>query len=111
MLTGISLRNTVRRLRFPCWPCPWSQTQIRTPAPLTNLFTVNNLGPQLKFPVSEGILNYRGMNTVALSIWALDPRGAKLDGFALVSDAVVETSMSPVQAVEQPEYMVRDGAY
>jgi hypothetical protein len=32
---------------------------------------VANVGPQTAFPVHEGILNYRGTNTVVLSLWAL----------------------------------------
>ncbi|TRM62987.1 glycoside hydrolase superfamily [Schizophyllum amplum] len=32
---------------------------------------VANLGPQTAFPVHEGILNYRGSNTLALSLWSL----------------------------------------
>ncbi|QRW10069.1 glycoside hydrolase family 35 protein [Ceratobasidium sp. AG-Ba] len=40
---------------------------------------IANLGPQFKFPVPQGILNYQGQNTVALVIWnmenvALSPR-------------------------------------
>jgi len=31
---------------------------------------VANLGPQFKFPVHEGILNYAGTNKVAVLIWA-----------------------------------------
>uniref|UniRef100_A0A8H7XXB1 beta-galactosidase n=1 Tax=Psilocybe cubensis TaxID=181762 RepID=A0A8H7XXB1_PSICU len=32
---------------------------------------VGNLGPQAKFPVHEGILNYHGQNTVAVALWSL----------------------------------------
>ena len=77
----------------------------------TDFLSVSVLGPQLRFPVPEGILNYRSENTLALSIWALDSKGGKLDGLALVADAVIETSMSPVQSVGQTGYVVRDGAY
>lgn len=34
---------------------------------------VANLGPQAKFPVHEGILNYRGANTVAVALWSMTP--------------------------------------
>ncbi|KAG7091627.1 hypothetical protein E1B28_010647 [Marasmius oreades] len=32
---------------------------------------VGNLGPQTKFPVHEGILDYQGSNTVAVAVWAM----------------------------------------
>ncbi|KAI0687065.1 glycoside hydrolase superfamily [Earliella scabrosa] len=31
-----------------------------------------NVGPQTRFPVPQGILNYNGKNTVAVALWALD---------------------------------------
>jgi len=34
---------------------------------------VGNLGPQFKFPVHEGILDYNGTNTVAVALWAMEP--------------------------------------
>ncbi|EIM90945.1 glycoside hydrolase family 35 protein [Stereum hirsutum FP-91666 SS1] len=33
---------------------------------------VGNLGPQTKFPVHEGILDYNGTNTVAVALWAME---------------------------------------
>ncbi|KAJ6612291.1 beta-galactosidase, domain 2-domain-containing protein [Mycena sp. CBHHK59/15] len=32
---------------------------------------VANLGPQAKFPVHQGILDYHGVNTVAVALWAM----------------------------------------
>ncbi|KAJ7809107.1 glycoside hydrolase family 35 protein [Mycena leptocephala] len=32
---------------------------------------VANLGPQAKFPVHQGILNYQGVNTVAVALWSM----------------------------------------
>lgn len=34
---------------------------------------IGNLGPQSEFPVSEGILDYAGINTVAVALWAMVP--------------------------------------
>ncbi|KAF5364850.1 hypothetical protein D9757_011273 [Collybiopsis confluens] len=34
---------------------------------------VANLGPQFKFPVHEGILDYHGVNTVAVALWSMEP--------------------------------------
>ncbi|KAK0504453.1 glycoside hydrolase family 35 protein [Armillaria luteobubalina] len=33
---------------------------------------IGNLGPQSKFPVQEGILDYHGENTVAVALWAME---------------------------------------
>ncbi|KAJ7141923.1 glycoside hydrolase family 35 protein [Mycena crocata] len=34
---------------------------------------IGNLGPQAKFPVHEGILDYHGSNTVAVALWSMTP--------------------------------------
>ncbi|KAL0566470.1 hypothetical protein V5O48_015544 [Marasmius crinis-equi] len=34
---------------------------------------IGNLGPQTKFPVHEGILDYQGKNTLAVALWAMTP--------------------------------------
>ncbi|KAF9259410.1 glycoside hydrolase family 35 protein [Marasmius fiardii PR-910] len=34
---------------------------------------IGNLGPQVKFPVHEGILDYQGKNTLAVALWAMTP--------------------------------------
>ncbi|EIW81037.1 hypothetical protein CONPUDRAFT_153587 [Coniophora puteana RWD-64-598 SS2] len=33
---------------------------------------IANLGPQYKFPVHEGILDYNGTNTVAIALWSME---------------------------------------
>ena len=71
----------------------------------------NNIGPQNSYPVPEGILNYQGTNWVALSLWALQEGGAKLDDFELVYETPVKTGMEEVKSVEQPKYHKRKGAY
>lgn len=71
----------------------------------------NNIGPQTTFPVPEGVLNYNGKNWVALTLWALDAGGAKLNGFELMTDVVVESSYSKPAAVAQPKWAPREGAY
>ena len=57
---------------------------------LTNV-VVDHLGPQTKFPVPEGILNYQGQNFVAITLWAQQEGGAKLEGLELVADAVIQS--------------------
>lgn len=71
----------------------------------------NNIGPQTSFPVPEGILNYRGTNWIALSLWALQDDGAKLDNIELVNTTPVKTGRREVMPVEQPKYQPRTGAY
>jgi len=51
---------------------------------------VGNLGPQTKFPVHEGILNYHGTNTVVLVLWAMDPVASIRPDLHLVVDKVYE---------------------
>lgn len=72
---------------------------------------VNNIGPQTSFPVPEGILNYRGTNWLALSLWAQENDGAKLESLELVNATPVLTALGQVQSVEQPKYQTRRGAY
>jgi beta-galactosidase len=72
---------------------------------------VNNIGPQTSFPVPEGILNYRGTNWLALSLWAQEEGGAKLSSFELVHTTPVLTSLGEIESVDQPKYQSRRGAY
>ncbi|KAE8354980.1 putative beta-galactosidase A [Aspergillus coremiiformis] len=70
-----------------------------------------NVGPQTSFPVPEGILNYRGTNWVALSLWALEPAGAQLESLELSYTTPVLTGYGDVVSPEQPTYTQRTGAY
>lgn len=72
---------------------------------------VSNIGPQTSFPVPEGILNHRGTNWVAVSLWALESEGAKLESFELSHETPVKTGMKEVESSEQPKYEARDGVY
>ncbi|KAK7728732.1 hypothetical protein SLS53_009385 [Cytospora paraplurivora] len=44
-----------------------------------------HIGPQAVFPVPPGVINNRGDNTIAVSIWAQTDAGARLDRVELVS--------------------------
>lgn len=46
---------------------------------------VPHIGPQSRFPVPPGVINNRGLNTLGLSIWAQDDKGARLDEVKLFS--------------------------
>ncbi|OCL15181.1 glycoside hydrolase family 35 protein [Glonium stellatum] len=50
-----------------------------------------HIGPQTKFPVPPGIINNRGSNTLAISLWAQTDAGAKLDTVSLISYGKYET--------------------
>lgn len=72
---------------------------------------VSNIGPQTRFPVPEGILNYKGTNWVGLMLWAYGKEGAKVEGFSLESGTPVLSGRSPVVLVESPGWSFRKGAY
>ncbi|KAB8300901.1 hypothetical protein EYC80_002827 [Monilinia laxa] len=52
---------------------------------------VPHIGPQTVFPIPPGIINNRGKNKLALSLWAMTDEGAKLDGIELVSYGAYES--------------------
>ncbi|RAL03867.1 glycoside hydrolase family 35 protein [Aspergillus ibericus CBS 121593] len=51
---------------------------------------INHIGPQTRFPIPEGILNYNGSNYLALTIWSMDTRPFQLAGVQLQADAVIQ---------------------
>ncbi|OBT46573.1 hypothetical protein VE00_01868 [Pseudogymnoascus sp. WSF 3629] len=72
---------------------------------------INNIGPQVDFSVPQGILNYQGSNTVALTLWAQQPSGAKLEGLSLTAGTPVLTALENIELVPMPKYAKRAGAY
>ncbi|KAL0951694.1 hypothetical protein HGRIS_008370 [Hohenbuehelia grisea] len=64
---------------------------------------IGNLGPQSKFPVQEGILDYSGKNTVAVALWAMVPNVTISPSLQLTLDHVIEGGMGKVQ-VENPKW-------
>ncbi|TCD66865.1 hypothetical protein EIP91_000819 [Steccherinum ochraceum] len=66
---------------------------------------VANVGPQFKFPVHEGILNYHGTNTVAVALWATNA-SAVAPTLQLVVDQVLEGGVGQV-GVNNPEWSPR----
>ncbi|MBW0474912.1 hypothetical protein O181_014627 [Austropuccinia psidii MF-1] len=64
---------------------------------------ISYLGPQTRFPVHEGILNYQGPNAFAMTLWALDEQGAALSGLELVVDKVLEGGIGNIEK-HNPEY-------
>ncbi|KZV90500.1 glycoside hydrolase family 35 protein [Exidia glandulosa HHB12029] len=72
---------------------------------------VNAIGPQKVFPVPQGILNYNGANTLAVSLWAHDSAGAKLDSLSLQVTKKVQSSMAPVKNQAMTAWTKRANAY
>lgn len=72
---------------------------------------VNNIGPQTSYPVPEGILNYGGINWLAVTLWALDEVGAKLQGFELVAGHPVMSGRGVVRNSPMPRWEERMGSY
>lgn len=75
------------------------------------LFPVANLGPQTSFPVPEGILNHEGLNTVAITLWAVDDSGAKLDGLSLEAEMPLWSGYRKPWLVDSPAWKTREGAF
>ena len=71
----------------------------------------NNIGPQTSFIVPQGILNYYGENWIAITLWAQQSNGAKLDGLALTSGTPIMTAYRSVELVDTPPYTKRRNAY
>ncbi|EED22288.1 beta-galactosidase, putative [Talaromyces stipitatus ATCC 10500] len=72
---------------------------------------VPQLGPQTEFPVPQGILNYQGENWVAITLWAQESSGAKVDSFELINTTPVLTALTGIESSPQPAYSQRKGAY
>lgn len=66
---------------------------------------VANLGPQSKFPVHQGILDYGGKNTVALVLWATNNQAIS-PSLTLVADNIIEGGVGPI-AMNNPGWLPR----
>jgi hypothetical protein len=72
---------------------------------------VHNVGPQDVFPVPEGIWNYQGSNTVAVSLWVQEEDGAKVESLSLVTGPVIRSGFGVIEPAPQPEWVEREGVY
>lgn len=72
---------------------------------------VANLGPQTNFPVPEGILNHNGINTLSMTLWSVDDRGAKLDTLSLEAEMPLWSGYRKPWLVDSPSWTQRSGAY
>ena len=71
---------------------------------------VPHIGPQSRYPVPEGILNYHGENTLALTVWGME-EGARLGGLKWDIGMVSETGYGGIKLSKAPEWEEREGAY
>ncbi|OJA15263.1 hypothetical protein AZE42_10788 [Rhizopogon vesiculosus] len=62
---------------------------------------VSNLGPQYRFPVHQGILDYNGINTVAVALWAMEP-AAITPTLRLTVDGVYEGGVGSIETNNPP---------
>lgn len=72
---------------------------------------VHNIGPQDVFPVPEGIWNYHGSNYVAMSLWALEEGGAKVEGLELVAGPVIQSGYGEIELSPMDGWVEREGSY
>ncbi|KAJ7898549.1 glycoside hydrolase family 35 protein [Mycena olivaceomarginata] len=60
---------------------------------------LSSLGPQVSYPIPEGILNHHGKNEVLISLWALNATGAKMSKLELNKRATVASSKLATVAI------------
>jgi len=60
---------------------------------------------------AEGILNYKGANTLAVSLWAHDTEGAIIKDIALKFTKKVRSSKPKVKNMDLSGWKRRPGAY
>ncbi|ORY56373.1 putative beta-galactosidase [Pseudomassariella vexata] len=72
---------------------------------------INNLGPQIAFPVPEGTLNYAGTNYLAITLWSQEADGGKLGSLELAADAVIQSGMKKPALTWDDQWVERDGAF
>jgi beta-galactosidase len=53
-----------------------------------------HIGPQTRFPIPPGVINNNGLNTFALSLWAMTDDGATLDTVELFSYGSYQTNFT-----------------
>jgi hypothetical protein len=74
-------------------------------------YYVSNIGPQTEFHVPQGILDYNGKNTLAVSLWSLSEAGAKIDDLRLEAGVPIQTGYTGIVNSPMPGWVKRKGAY
>ncbi|KAJ7772210.1 glycoside hydrolase family 35 protein [Mycena metata] len=60
---------------------------------------LSSLGPQVSYPIPEGILNHHGTNEILISLWALNATGAKMSKLELNKRASIASSKLATVAI------------
>ncbi|KAJ7036014.1 glycoside hydrolase family 35 protein [Mycena alexandri] len=60
---------------------------------------LSSLGPQVSYPIPEGILNHHGTNEILISLWALNATGAKMSKLELNKRATIASSKLATVAI------------
>ncbi|KAF7291169.1 putative beta-galactosidase A [Mycena indigotica] len=72
---------------------------------------LSSLGPQVSYPIPEGIINHHGKNEVLVTLWALNASGAKLSKLQLNKRATLTSSKpASVKIVAAPGWKELRGA-
>ncbi|KAH7305960.1 beta-galactosidase [Stachybotrys elegans] len=72
---------------------------------------VPHIGPQARFPIPPGILDYHGSNTVGITVWAMEEAGAKIEDISWDFSMITATGFGEVEMAPIPAWRQRDGAY
>ncbi|KAB8229654.1 glycoside hydrolase family 35 protein [Aspergillus alliaceus] len=72
---------------------------------------VNIIGPQTRYRIPEGILNYNGTNYLALTLWNQEDRPVKVDSLKLEIDTVVQSGYRKPGFVEAKTFTLRQESY
>ncbi|KAI8454681.1 glycoside hydrolase superfamily [Phakopsora pachyrhizi] len=78
MMSFEFLKKDEDRYRVEFWVNGWHSGRM-----------IAGLGPQTKFPVHQGILNYSGKKLISLTLWSLESGGSKISGLSIVVDKVL----------------------
>ncbi|KAJ3919581.1 glycoside hydrolase family 35 protein [Lentinula edodes] len=58
---------------------------------------VANLGPQFEFPVHQGILDYQGVNTVAVAVWSMESNVAISPQLNLTASSILSGGVTHIE--------------
>ena len=70
-----------------------------------------NEWPDDSFIIAQGILDYQGENTLAMSLWAEDVNGGKLNSLDMQFTGKIESTMPSIVNQPAPAWSPRSGAY
>lgn len=71
---------------------------------------VPHIGPQSRYPIPEGILNYHGTNTLGITLWAMEEGGAKIEGLDWDVSMITATGFGEIELSPAPKWEKRPGA-